>query len=277
MDLTPKVDELLKLSYGAVTFRGSKCTSMTPTKAVAKEDGKVSDSFKEEFASAIAVLESQITDIRTQLDGRIQAVKESIALALTAADKTTQIAQDTADKAVAKAEAAAGKEYLESRIEGLRNSVVEQIIAQKEAISAALKAAQDALTAALASSEKAISKAEEANEKRFQSVNEFRAQLGDQQRTFVVATEANFKFNAIEKKFDELALWQRRTDQQFNSYLATETWNSTMNAWTEWRRTVDAALTTAQSKNAIMYSIFAMAVAVGGLALTAYNLFKSSS
>lgn len=233
-----------------------------------------SNTFKDEFAAAIAVLESQISDIRTQLDGRIQAVKESIALALTAADKTTQIAQDTADKAVAKAEAAAGKEYLESRIEGLRNSVVEQIIAQKEAISAALKAAQDALTAALASSEKAISKAEEANEKRFQSVNEFRAQLGDQQRTFVVKTEADFKFSAIEKKFDELSLWQRRTDQQFNNYLTTEVWNSTLTAWTEWRRGVDAQLTASQSKSALMYAVFAMAVAVGGLLIAVYNLFS---
>ena len=48
---------------------------------------------------------------------------------------------------------------------------------------------QEAVSAALQSSEKAISKAENSNEKRFESVNEFRAVLSDQQRMLMTRSE----------------------------------------------------------------------------------------
>ena len=63
------------------------------------------------------------------------------------------------------------------------------------------QAAQVAL--ALTASEKAIGKAEAANEKRFDSVNEFRAQLADQAATFMRADVADARFAAVENKTDQ--------------------------------------------------------------------------
>lgn len=51
--------------------------------------------------------------------------------------------------------------------------------------------ADKALTSALAAQKEAVAKAEAAAEKRFDSVNEFRAQLSDQAQTFMTRTEAN--------------------------------------------------------------------------------------
>ena len=54
----------------------------------------------------------------------------------------------------------------------------------------------------LAASEKAIIKAEIASERRFEGVNEFRAQLADQQATLARKAEVNIRFEALEKKLD---------------------------------------------------------------------------
>lgn len=197
----------------------------------------------------IAMLEANLANLQVEIERRIKSVQEAASLALTAQEKTTAIAQATADKAVAKAEAAAGKEYLESQIAGLRDTLSQQIIAQKEAISAALIAAKDALTAALSSAEKAIAKAEESTEKRFQSVNEFRAQLGDQQKTFVVKSEVDYRFEAVAVKLDEVAVW---------------------------RRTVDASLTAASSKSGTIYAGLALAIAVGTLIIALFNVLSKA-
>lgn len=64
------------------------------------------------------------------------------------------------------------------------------------------QAAEGAVSAALSSSEKAISKAEMANDKRFESVNEFRAALGDQASTLLTRNEYNTEHRALEEKVD---------------------------------------------------------------------------
>jgi hypothetical protein len=51
----------------------------------------------------------------------------------------------------------------------------------------------------------AVEKSERATELRFQSVNEFRAQLGDQTRTLVPRPEVEQKFKSIDDKLDILA------------------------------------------------------------------------
>lgn len=226
----------------------------------------------------LEVLHALITNIQRQLDRipadleeRITTQRETVALALAAADKTTAIAQSTADKAMAKAEAAADKQYLESQIEGLRSATVSQIVAQKEAISAALTAAKEALTAAMSASEKAIAKAEEANEKRFSSVNEFRSTLADQQKTFVIKTEVDFKFVAFEKKLDEYSERLRTIDLKFGGYVTSQSHESTMAQWVEWRRAVDAQLTAAASKSSLIYAAIAVAIACGGLGIAIFN------
>lgn len=159
----------------------------------------------------VAVLASTLKELRDTMDQRLDGQDKNVKLALAAAEKTTAIAQATADKAVVKAEAAASREYLEAQITALSNVTTANQFAQKEAINAALvasekaltaalAAAKEALTAALASSEQAITKAEDANEKRFQSVNEFRATLADQQRELATKSEVNLRINAIEDK-----------------------------------------------------------------------------
>lgn len=222
----------------------------------------------------LSSLEDKINSLAAQIDKRIDSERMAVALALTAADKTTAIAQDTADKAVAKAEAAAGKEYLESQIAGLRDALVAQIVAQKEAIGAALTAAKEALSAAQASSDKAIAKAEESNEKRFASVNEFRGQLNDQQKTFVTKAEVEYRFASIEKKFEELAHWQRIIDLKFGNYLSQEAWQAYTEEKAAWRRRVDESLTEASTRSKSNLALIAMLLAAGGLLVAVFNLFN---
>lgn len=61
-------------------------------------------------------------------------------------------------------------------------------------------AQEKAVAAALAAAKEAVNKAENASEKRFDSVNEFRGQLKDQNATFATRTEVDIRFKAIEAK-----------------------------------------------------------------------------
>jgi hypothetical protein len=57
---------------------------------------------------------------------------------------------------------------------------------------------------ALASADKAVLKAEEAANKRFESVNEFRQTLSDQQRMFFPRQEAEAQLAALEERLTKL-------------------------------------------------------------------------
>ena len=72
--------------------------------------------------------------------------------------------------------------------------------AQDKAVAVALVAAEKAVQAALLSAERAVGKAEIATEKRFESVNEFRAQLADQSATLLTRTEYLAGHEALEEK-----------------------------------------------------------------------------
>jgi hypothetical protein len=222
----------------------------------------------------IGILEARVNSLGIELDRRLAETVRATAIALSAAEKTTQIAQTTADRAVARAEAAASREYLEAQIQALRDSLIERTTAQKQAIDAAVVATKDALTSALAASERAISKAEEATEKRFESVNEFRAQLADQTRTFATKAEADYRFSGFEKTLDQDHLWQRRIELKFGDYATVSQMERSRSEITEWRRTVDSALTAASSKSGLLYAVFAMAIASGGLLIALFNLFS---
>lgn len=69
----------------------------------------------------------------------------------------------------------------------------QKILDQKESVTYALNAAGIA-----------VSKAETAAEKRFDSVNEFRNTLDDQQRTLMPRKESEIRFEAIEDKMNLL-------------------------------------------------------------------------
>ncbi len=74
--------------------------------------------------------------------------------------------------------------------------------AKFEGVRTSMDAQAEKVALALAASDKAVTKAEIATEKRFESVNEFRAQLQDQTRTFVAREEANVLFKAMQDKLD---------------------------------------------------------------------------
>jgi len=57
-----------------------------------------------------------------------------------------------------------------------------------------------AVAAALAAAKEAVLKAEAASEKRFESVNEFRSTLKDQQTTLLTRNEAGLRFKGIEDR-----------------------------------------------------------------------------
>jgi tetrahydromethanopterin S-methyltransferase subunit G len=65
-------------------------------------------------------------------------------------------------------------------------------------------AARDAMNAMYKAQQEAISKAEIANEKRFANVNEFRAQLGDQARTFMPRAEVEVILKTLDSRIDKV-------------------------------------------------------------------------
>jgi len=84
--------------------------------------------------------------------------------------------------------------HLEQQLTDLRKQLDERHTAQNSAVQAALSSA-----------EKAVGKAETAAERRFESVNEFRAQLSDQATRFVTRVEAETAHNAILDRLAEQA------------------------------------------------------------------------
>lgn len=99
---------------------------------------------------------------------------------------------------------------------------VDQLIAEKDkqyqqrfgdtkiAVDAALIAADKAVSAALANQKEAVTKAESAAEKRFESVNEFRATLSDQQSRLMPRSEVEVIMKAQNEKIGDM---QTRLDK----------------------------------------------------------------
>ena len=93
-----------------------------------------------------------------------------------------------------------------------RDAAVDRLfISQREAVNLALTAA-----------DRAVTKAEIASEKRFEGVNEFRAQLGDQQRTLMPRAEAESRINELNAKVGVLERF--RTEQLGKGVGSKEGW-----------------------------------------------------
>lgn len=93
---------------------------------------------------------------------------------------------------------------IRASIEEVKGSIATAFAASEKAVSAALAAADRAVAAAMAAQEKAVTKAEVASDKRFEGVNEFRAQLADQQRTFMPRAEVDVLLGALGEKVSKL-------------------------------------------------------------------------
>jgi CHASE3 domain sensor protein len=91
--------------------------------------------------------------------------------------------------------------FTQRQIDDLRALLDERKQAQEVGVNAALLAA-----------EKAVAKAETAAEKRFESVNEFRAQLSDQASTFLSRVEAQAEQRRVVEKIEELTDRMNRSE-----------------------------------------------------------------
>ncbi len=110
------------------------------------------------------------------------------------------------------------REYAEVRFNLLQEIIEKQARRYDEVLSERdtryqqrFDATEKYVSAGFLSAEKAITKAETATEKRFEGVNEFRAQLSDQQRTFMPRGEQermqsaiSDRITALEKQIDTL-------------------------------------------------------------------------
>jgi hypothetical protein len=96
------------------------------------------------------------------------------------------------------------KESVQREILDLRVLLDERYATQTKALDAAFVAAEKGVVTALASAEKAVTKAELAAERRFEAVNEFRAQLSDQNATFITRVEFDAKLDSLEKQLADL-------------------------------------------------------------------------
>lgn len=98
------------------------------------------------------------------------------------------------------------KEYFESLLIEKDKRYEQKFNDTKIAVDAALIAADKTVAAALAGQKEAVTKAEVAAEKRFESVNEFRNTLSDQQRNLMPRSEAEIQFKSLNEKVDNLKL-----------------------------------------------------------------------
>jgi crotonobetainyl-CoA:carnitine CoA-transferase CaiB-like acyl-CoA transferase len=90
----------------------------------------------------------------------------------------------------------------QQRFDAQKEALNAAFAAQKAATDAALTAADKFAAAAMQAAKEAVEKAETANEKRFESVNEFRAQLTDQANTFLPRSEGEQRLAALSEKLD---------------------------------------------------------------------------
>jgi hypothetical protein len=74
----------------------------------------------------------------------------------------------------------------------------------KEHLESRIVSTEKSVTIAMAAADKAVTKAEVATEKRFDSVNEFRNAMKDQQNTFANRTETEFRLNAIDHAIEKI-------------------------------------------------------------------------
>jgi hypothetical protein len=111
-----------------------------------------------------------------------------------------------AAKAVAEAAQAATDLRYQQRFEAQSDALAAAFLSQQTAMQTAFVVAEKAVQAALAAADRAVSKAELAADKRFESVNEFRKTLDDQQRTLMPRNEAGVMVGALADKVSALKL-----------------------------------------------------------------------
>jgi galactose-1-phosphate uridylyltransferase len=108
-------------------------------------------------------------------------------------------------------------------------------------LEARLEAQATAIKEALISSDKAITKAELATEKRLEGLNEFRSTLSDQQKTFAVKSEIDYRFAALADRIGKTEVMLSKMAGKGSGYNAA---------------------------GAIIFSVIVAGCTIGGLVLT---------
>lgn len=88
------------------------------------------------------------------------------------------------------------------------------LISLREYVDIRFDAQEKAVTSALAAADRAVSKAELASEKRFESVNEFRAALGDSARLLMPRAEIETMVKSLNEKIDVLTARANARDER---------------------------------------------------------------
>ena len=169
--------------------------------AISTSDGAPGVSWKEYHDTSVAAIEVQIHSLKEFVNRVFEEQQKADALSLAKID-TVQVAQQRA------VEAALAQ--LDQHIQAVQTQSTDRIEALRREAKAALEAA-----------EMAISKSEVATERRFESVNEFRAQLSDQVRLFMPREVAEARIEDVRRlsdgRFEEIrgrmAALQTRLDQ----------------------------------------------------------------
>lgn len=92
---------------------------------------------------------------------------------------------------------------LQAIVDERSKAVSQRFDLEKGANSQRFEAQEKAVAAALAAAKEAVAKAESAAEKRFDSVNEFRASLKDQQTTLIPRLEVDVRLKAMDAKITD--------------------------------------------------------------------------
>lgn len=94
--------------------------------------------------------------------------------------------------------------HIRTLIDGNDKRYEERFLASQKALELGLAGTKTEIGAALVSADRAVQKAEVATEKRFESVNEFRATLDNQQRTLIPRSEVDVIKLSLEEKIAQV-------------------------------------------------------------------------
>ncbi len=92
--------------------------------------------------------------------------------------------------------------HVQHETEALRRQLTEEIAALRNLMHAELRAERDLSNEVKGAMQQAVNKAEGAAEKRLDAMNEFRASLSDQNRTFMPRSETDAKLDSINRSLD---------------------------------------------------------------------------
>jgi hypothetical protein len=137
------------------------------------------------------VLHNEIGAAEQLLGSRVDAVGAQREILLAGLNERTRALQTELDRRLVHLYQQVDERFEASKgtIIALKEMLDERYATQTKALDAAFKAAEQAVAVALANAEKATTKAEAAADKRFDAVNEFRAVLTDQTKTFISRSE----------------------------------------------------------------------------------------